>query len=89
MSTFRALRPGAVAAAAVLAATLAPAAEAHTVLPGESFWSIATANGVSPYALAAYSRILLPSLVRRVLSGGAGDAMLTATGADAQDREQS
>jgi hypothetical protein len=55
MSTFRALRPGAVAAAAVLAATLAPAAEAHTVLLGESFWSIATANGVSPYTLAAYN----------------------------------
>lgn len=38
-----------------------------------------------PYALAAYARILLPSLVRRVLLGGTGDAMLTATGADAQD----
>ncbi len=38
-----------------------------------------------PYALAAYSRTLLPSLVRRILTGGVGDAMLTSTGADATE----
>lgn len=43
----------ALAAAAVFAA-LGPAAgaSAHTVTPGESFWSIAVANGVSPQTLA-------------------------------------
>jgi hypothetical protein len=55
MSRHRPLRPGAAALAAILAAALAPAAHAsaHTIIAGESFWSIATANGVSPYALAA------------------------------------
>ena len=35
-----------------------------------------------PYALAAVTRILLPGLARRILSGGAGRAMTTATGPD-------
>src|SRR5205823_132573 len=34
------------------------------------------------YALAAAARVLAPRLVRRVLSGGAGAAMVTRTGAD-------
>ena len=33
-----------------------------------------------PYALAAISRILFPSLVRRVLSGGAASSLTTSTG---------
>ncbi|MGN6665270.1 MAG: SDR family NAD(P)-dependent oxidoreductase [Solirubrobacterales bacterium] len=33
-----------------------------------------------PYALAAVSRILFPSLVRRVLSGGAASSLTTSTG---------
>jgi LysM repeat protein len=55
MSSLRASRPGSVALAASLTAALAlaPAASSHTVLPGESFWSISQANGISPYALAA------------------------------------
>ena len=56
MSTHRAfLRPRPVLLGAVLAAALMPAAgaSAHTVASGESFWSIAVANGVSPYQLAA------------------------------------
>jgi short-subunit dehydrogenase len=36
-----------------------------------------------PYALAAYSRILAPRLVRRVLSGGAAAPLTTATAGDA------
>jgi len=35
-----------------------------------------------PYALAAVARILMPSLVRRVLSGGAAGALTTSTTAD-------
>ncbi|HVD37675.1 MAG TPA: SDR family NAD(P)-dependent oxidoreductase [Solirubrobacterales bacterium] len=35
-----------------------------------------------PYALAAIVRILAPSLVRRVLSGGAASSLTTSTGAD-------
>ena len=35
-----------------------------------------------PYALAAVVRILAPSLVRRVLSGGAASSLTTSTGAD-------
>lgn len=35
-----------------------------------------------PYALAAISRILFPSLTRRVLSGGAASSLTTSTGAD-------
>jgi short-subunit dehydrogenase len=35
-----------------------------------------------PYALAAVARILLPSLVRRVLAGGAAGALTTSTGAE-------
>jgi short-subunit dehydrogenase len=35
-----------------------------------------------PYALAAVLRILAPSLVRRVLSGGAASSLTTSTGAD-------
>ena len=39
------------------------------------------------YALAAAARILVPGLVRRVLSGGAASVMTTRTGADAAERE--
>jgi LysM repeat protein len=55
MPSHRVLSPGSVAVVAALAAAFGPAAAAsgHTVLPGESFWSISQANGVSPYALAA------------------------------------
>jgi short-subunit dehydrogenase len=35
-----------------------------------------------PYALAAVARILMPSLTRRVLSGGAAGALTTSTAAD-------
>jgi short-subunit dehydrogenase len=35
-----------------------------------------------PYALAAYSRILAPRLVRKVLSGDAADSLTTSTGAE-------
>jgi short-subunit dehydrogenase len=38
-----------------------------------------------PYALAAVARILLPGLVRRVLSGGGAAVMTTRTGADAEE----
>jgi short-subunit dehydrogenase len=38
-----------------------------------------------PYGLAAAARVVMPGLVRRVLSGGAGKAMTTKTGADAAD----
>lgn len=38
-----------------------------------------------PYALAAVARILLPGLVRRVLSGGAASSLTTSTGAEADD----
>lgn len=41
-----------------------------------------------PYALAAVSRILLPGLVRRVLSGGAASVITTSTGADAAEASQ-
>jgi len=41
-----------------------------------------------PYALAAISRILLPGLVRRILSGGGAAVMTTSTGADAADAER-
>ncbi|HVD85940.1 MAG TPA: SDR family NAD(P)-dependent oxidoreductase [Solirubrobacterales bacterium] len=37
-----------------------------------------------PYALAAISRILTPSLVRRVLSGGAASSLTTSTGGDGE-----
>jgi uncharacterized protein len=37
-----------------------------------------------PYALAAVARILMPSLVRRVLSGGAAGALTTSTSAEAE-----
>lgn len=37
------------------------------------------------YALAAVARILAPSLVRRVLSGGAAGSLTTSTGAEAGD----
>jgi D-alanyl-D-alanine carboxypeptidase/LysM domain len=55
MPSLRAFQLGPVAVVVLLVATLGPAAAAagHTVLPGESFWSISQANGVSPYALAA------------------------------------
>lgn len=36
-----------------------------------------------PYALAAIARILAPSLVRRVLAGGAASSLTTSTGSDA------
>ena len=38
-----------------------------------------------PYAIAAGLRLLAPRLTRRVLGGGAGDALMTKTGADAAD----
>ncbi len=38
-----------------------------------------------PYALAAVARIVLPGLVRRVLSGGAASNLTTSTGAEADD----
>ncbi|HET7445653.1 MAG TPA: SDR family NAD(P)-dependent oxidoreductase [Solirubrobacterales bacterium] len=37
-----------------------------------------------PYALAAYSRIIAPRLVRRVLGGGAAGSLTTSTKADAE-----
>ena len=40
-----------------------------------------------PYVLAAVTRTLLPSLYRRVMSGGGAALMTTQTGADAADRE--
>jgi hypothetical protein len=40
-----------------------------------------------PYALAAALRVLAPSLVRRVLGGGAASVMTTTTGGDIADRE--
>lgn len=40
-----------------------------------------------PYALAGIARILLPGVVRRVLSGGAAGMMTTSTGADAAERD--
>jgi len=39
-----------------------------------------------PYALAAALRVLAPRLVRRVLAGGAAEAMTTTTGGDLADR---
>jgi LysM repeat protein len=58
-------RRGSVALAVVLAAGLLPAADAssHTVTPGESFWSISQANGVSPYALAAANGVSISSTI--------------------------
>jgi short-subunit dehydrogenase len=38
-----------------------------------------------PYALAAVARILLPGLVRRVLSGGAASSLTTSTAAESPD----
>jgi short-subunit dehydrogenase len=38
-----------------------------------------------PYALAAVARVLLPGLVRRVLSGGAASSLTTSTAAEADD----
>ena len=40
-----------------------------------------------PYAMAAVTRMLLPALYRRVMSGGGAAVMTTQTGADAADRE--
>jgi LysM repeat protein len=58
-------RRGLVALPVVLAAALGSAtpAFAHTILPGESFWSIAVANGVSPYQLAAANGRALTSTI--------------------------
>jgi short-subunit dehydrogenase len=39
-----------------------------------------------PYGLAAVARILMPGLVRRVLSGGAASALTTSTAADREQR---
>jgi short-subunit dehydrogenase len=39
------------------------------------------------YALAAAARVLVPGLVRRVLSGGAASVMTTRTGADSAERD--
>jgi uncharacterized protein len=41
-----------------------------------------------PYFLLAAIRLLLPGLARRLLSGGAGAAFTTKTGADAAERQQ-
>ena len=38
------------------------------------------------YALVAVARIVMPGLVRRILSGGAASSLTTATGADAAER---
>ena len=38
-----------------------------------------------PYALAAVARILMPRLVRRVLSGGAATSLTTSTAAEGGD----
>jgi uncharacterized protein len=38
-----------------------------------------------PYGMAAAARILLPGLVRRVLSGGAASSLTTSTGAESSD----
>jgi hypothetical protein len=38
-----------------------------------------------PYAVGAALRVLAPRLTRRVLGGGAAQAMTTRTGADAAD----
>jgi murein DD-endopeptidase MepM/ murein hydrolase activator NlpD len=58
-------RGSAVLAAAAVVAVLGPAAEAsaHTVVPGESFWSIAVANGVSPETLAVANGRSLTSTI--------------------------
>jgi uncharacterized protein len=40
-----------------------------------------------PYALAAVARILMPGLVRRVLSGGSAASLTTSTGAEAHDSQ--
>jgi hypothetical protein len=58
-------RGSAVLAAAAVVAALGPAAEAsaHTVVPGESFWSIAVANGVSPETLAVANGRSLTSTI--------------------------
>ena len=58
-------RRGPAALAVVLAAALGPAtpAFAHTIQPGESFWSIAVANGVSPDQLAAANGRALTSTI--------------------------
>lgn len=55
MSPFLLSRPGSLAAAALISAAVASPAGAsvHSALAGESMWSIAQANGVSVYALAA------------------------------------
>jgi murein DD-endopeptidase MepM/ murein hydrolase activator NlpD len=65
MAPFRPPRPGRLALAAVLAAAVAPVtpASAHTALPGESFFSIAQANGISPYALAAANGLSINSTI--------------------------
>ena len=39
------------------------------------------------YALAAAARVLVPGLVRRVLSGGSASIMTTRTGADAAEHQ--
>ena len=41
-----------------------------------------------PYALIAVMKILAPGLVRKILSGGAGKAMTTKTGADAAEQAE-
>jgi short-subunit dehydrogenase len=41
-----------------------------------------------PYGLIAVLKIVAPGLVRKVLSGGAGKAMTTSTGADAADQAE-
>ena len=41
-----------------------------------------------PYELIAILKILAPGLVRKVLSGGAGKAMTTSTGADAAEQAE-
>jgi soluble lytic murein transglycosylase-like protein len=47
------LKRGVVAAIAATGLALAPAAQAHLVMPGETLWGIAMANGLSTAALAA------------------------------------
>jgi LysM repeat protein len=47
----------------LLVPSSAPAAVAHTVQPGESFWSIGQANGVTGDSVAAYNGVALESVI--------------------------
>jgi LysM repeat protein len=81
--------------AALLAGGAAVAAVPHTVLPGESLWSISTANGLTPSSVAAYNglpadakllagtTLLVPTVeegAAALPSGGAATSVNPATG---------